>query len=150
MAIALSKEKVQAQHGILSILTFVVLFVVNNIVLHLANMIAPDHVVLGTASISHYWAMYHSMFKLTVACTFLVPLITYYEWYNKTTFSPKQWMLAYLVFNFAVLWVISRFSENLGLGFSSWFVILVFAGVLDMVQGWSMMLLGEKTKKLFA
>jgi hypothetical protein len=32
-----------------------------------ANMIFPNQIVLGTASISHWWAMYHSMFKLTVS-----------------------------------------------------------------------------------
>lgn len=150
MSIALSKEKVQAQHGLMMIYTFLTLFVVNNLFLHLANMLFPAQVVLGTASISHWWAMYHSMFKLTVVCTFLMPLVTYYEWKNKTTFTPKQWMLTYFVVNFVVLWEISRLADNLGLGFSSWLVILVFAGVLDMLQGGAMMLLGEKSKKFLA
>jgi len=147
MAIALSKEKVQAQHGLMMIYSFITLFIVNNLVLHVANMFFPDAIVLGTASISHWWAMYHSMFKLTVICTFIMPLVTFYEWKNKLTFSPKQWMATYLVVNFVALWCISRFADNLGLGFSSWFVILIFAGVLDMVQGVAMMVLGEKSKK---
>lgn len=147
MAIALSKEKVQAQHGVMMILTLITLFIVNNIVLHIANMIFPDHIVLGTASVSHWWAMYHSMFKLSVICTMVMPLVTMYEWKNKVVFTPKQWMGTYLVVNFVALWVISRFADNLGLGFSSWFVILLFAGVLDMVQGMAMMALGEKSKK---
>ena len=150
MAIALSKEKVQAQHGLMMIYTFITLFIVNNLVLHIANMIFPDQIVLGTASISHWWAMYHSMFKLTVITTFVMPLVTLYEWKNKTVFTPKQWMLTYLVVNFAALWEISRFADNLGLGFSSWFVILLFAGVLDMIQGAAMMALGEKSKKFLA
>ena len=147
MAIALSKEKVQAQHGLMMIYSFITLFIVNNLVLHVANMFFPDAIVLGTASISHWWAMYHSMFKLTVICIFIMPLVTFYEWKNKLTFSPKQWMATYLVVNFVALWCISRFADNLGLGFSSWFVILIFAGVLDMVQGVAMMVLGEKSKK---
>ena len=150
MAIALSKEKVQAQHGLMVIYTFITLFVVNNLVLHLANMVFPDAIVLGTSSISHWWAMYHSMFKLTVICTFVMLLVTVYEWKNKVVFTPKQWMGTYLVVNFAALWCISRFADNLGLGFSSWFVILLFAGVLDMVQGMAMMALGEKSKKFLA
>ena len=147
MAIALSKEKVQAHHGLMMIYSFITLFVVNNLVLHIANMIAPDAIVLGTASISHWWAMYHSMFKLTVIGTFIMPLVTLYEWKNKVVFTSKQWMLTYLVVNFVALWCISRFANNLGLGFSSWFVILIFAGVLDMAQGMAMMALGEKSKK---
>lgn len=147
MAIALSKEKVQAQHGLMIIYSFITLFIVNNLVLHVANMLFPDAIVLGTASISHYWAMYHSMFKFTVICVFAMLLVTVYEWKNKVVFTPKQWMLTYLVVNFAALWCISRFADSLGLGFSSWFVILVFAGVLDIVQGMAMMALGEKSKK---
>ena len=147
MAIALSKEKVQAHHGLMMIYSFITLFVVNNLVLHIANMFFPSQIVLGTASISHWWAMYHSMFKLTVICTFIMPLVSFYEWKNKLTFTSKQWMLTYLVVNFVALWCISRFADNLGLGFSSWFVILLFAGVIDMAQGMAMMALGEKSKK---
>ena len=147
MAIALSKEKVQAQHGLMIIYTFITLFIVNNLVLHVANMLFPSQIVLGTASISHWWAMCHSMLRLTLYGTLAMLLVTYYEWKSKTTFTSKQWMLTYLVVNFAALWEISRFANNLGLGFSSWFVILLFAGVLDLVQGMAMMALGEKSKK---
>jgi hypothetical protein len=90
MSIALSKEKVQATHGMMMIFTFLTLFLVNNVVLHLANMFFPDHIVLGTANISHWWAMYHSMFKLTVICTFLMPLVTFYEWKKKVVFTPSS------------------------------------------------------------
>lgn len=147
MAIALSKEKVQAQHGLMVIYSFITLFLVNNLVLHVANVLFPESIVLGTASITHWWAMYHSMFKLTVICIFAMLLVTVCEWKNKVVFSPKQWMGTYLVVNFVALWCISRYADNLGLGFSSWFVILLFAGVLDMVQGMAMMALGEKSKK---
>jgi hypothetical protein len=87
------------------------------------------------------------MLKLTVICTAAMLLVTIYEWKNKVVFTPKQWMATYLVVNFAALWCISRYANNLGLGFSSWFVILLFAGALDMVQGMAMMALGEKSKK---
>lgn len=150
MVIALSREKVQAQHGLMIICSFITLFLVNNLVLHLANMLFPNQIVLGTASISHWWAMYHSMFKLTVINTFVMLLVTYYEWKKKTVFTPKQWMASYLVVNFVALWCISRFADNLGLGFSAWGVILLFAAVLDLVQGVAMMALGAKSKKFLA
>lgn len=150
MAIALSRTKVQAQHGLMIIFTFLTLFVVNNLVLHLGNMFFPTHLVLGTASISHWWAMYHSMFKLTVINTLFMPLVTYYEWKQNITFTPKQWMLTYFLVNFVALWCIGRFADNLGLGFSSWVVVLLFAGVLDLIQGVAMMALGEKSKKFLS
>lgn len=150
MAISLSKEKVQAQHGLMIIYSFITLFLVNNLVLHLTNMLFPNQIVLGTASISHWWAMYHSMFKLTVINIFVMLLVTHYEWKQKITFTPKQWMLTYLAVNFIALWCIGRFADNLGLGFSAWWVILLFATVLDLVQGAAMMALGEKSKKFLA
>lgn len=150
MSIALSKEKVQAQHALMMIYSFITLFLVNNLVLHLANLLFPTTIVLGTDSISHWWAMYHSMFKLTVINTFVMLLVTYYEWKKKTVFTPKQWMASYLVVNFVALWCIGRFADNLGLGFSAWWVILLFATVLDLVQGAAMMALGEKSKKFLA
>lgn len=150
MALALSREKVQAQHGLMMIYSFITLFLVNNLVLHVANLLFPTAIVLGTASISHWWAMYHSMFKLTVINTFVMPLVTFYEWKKGTTFTPTQWMASYLVVNFVSLWCIGRFADNLGLGFTSWLVILLLAGVLDIVQGVAMMSLGAKSKKFLA
>ena len=147
MAIALSKEKIQALTGLHLIYSFLTLFAVNFVVLHLVNMLFPTHVVLGTYSISHWWAMCHSMLRLTLYGTLAMLLVTFYEWKNKVTFTSKQWMATYLVVNFAALWEISRFADNLGLGFSSWFVILLFAGVLDMAQGMAIIYLGEKSKK---
>jgi hypothetical protein len=147
MSIALSKEKVQAQHSIMVIYSFITLFFVNGLVLYLANMLFPNSIVLGTASIAMIWAVYYSTLNLTLISILVMLLVTIYEWKNKIVFTTKQWISTYLVVNFVALWVISRFAENIGLGFSSWFVILLFAGVLDMVQGVAMMALGEKSKK---
>ncbi len=144
MAIALSKEKIQAKTGIHLICSFSTLFLVNYLVLHLANMFAPMNVVLGTSSISHWWAMYHSVLAFTLIGTAVMPLVSYYEWKNKVTLKPKDWMLLYLVVNFVALWAISRFAENLGLGISSWVVVLVLAAIFDLVQGMAMMALGKK------
>ena len=146
MAIALSKEKVQAMHGLNMIYSFLTLMVTNVVVLAVANALAPNHVVLGTYAISYWWAIYHSMFKLSVISTFVMPLVTLYEWKNKTTFTPKQWMMTYFVVNVVVLWEITRFADNLGLGVSSWVVLLILAFVFNFAQGMAMMALGKKLK----
>lgn len=146
MAIALSKEKVQAQHGLMIIYSFIALMLTNVVVLIIVNALFPHNVVLGTYSLSYWWAICHSMLRLTLIGVFAMLLVTVYEWKNKTVFTPKQWMLAYFVVNFVALWCISRFADNLGLGFSSWFVIFLFAGVLDMAQGMTMMKLGKMIK----
>ena len=146
MAIALSKEKVQAQHGLMMIYSFIALFVTNVLVLMLANALFPQAIVLGTYSISYMWAIYHSMFKLTVVDVFVMPLVTYYEWKKGVTFTPQQWMITYFLVDFVVLYGVTRFSESLGLGVSSWIVLALFAFVLDMVQGIVMMQMGKLIK----
>lgn len=147
MSIALSKEKVQAQHGIMVIYSFITLFIVNSLLLYIGSMLFPQAIVLGTASISTAWAIYHSMLELTLISIVVMLLVTVCEWKNKIVFTPKQWMGTYLVVNFISLWGISRFADNFGLGFSSWLVILLSAVVLDIFQGMSMMALGEKSKQ---
>lgn len=146
MAIALSKEKVQAQHGLMMIYSFIALMLTNVIVLMVMNAIFPSKVVLGTYSISYWWAIYHSMFKLSVVSVFVMPLITFYEWKNKVIFTPKQWMMTYFVVNFLVIWEITRFADHLGFGVSSWSVVLGLAFVFDMVQGVVMMSIGKLIK----
>jgi hypothetical protein len=147
MAIALSKEKVQALTGLNIVYTFLIMMVVNTIVVMVANALAPAHVVLGTYSISYWWAIYHSMLELSLATTLAMPLISLYEWKNKTTFSPKQWMMTYFVINLIVVWGITRYAENLGLGVSSWVTLVVLAFVFNFVQGMTMMKAGKYLPK---
>ncbi len=146
MAIALSKEKVQAQHGLMMFYTFLALMATNVLVLMVANALFPQHVVLGTYSISYGWALYHSMFKLTVINVFVMPFVTYYEWKKGVIFTPMQWMTTYFVVNTVALWEITRFAENLGFGVSSWLVVVLLAAGLDWIQGMVMMALGKAIK----
>jgi len=148
MSIALSKEKVQAYQGINFLFTFFIMFVVNIVVLMLANLVAPNHVVLGTYSITPWWATYHSMFKLSVITTMFMPLVTYYEWKFKIVFSPKQWLMTYFVVNLVVIWEITRFAENLGFGVSSFLVVVILAGIFNLVQGFAMMYSGKYMLKV--
>ncbi len=146
MAIALSKEKVQAQNGLMMVLSFVALMITNVVVIIVASALFPSAIVLGTFSISYWWAVLNSMFKLAVVDTFVIPLVTYYEWQSKTVFTPKQWMITYFLVNFVALYGITRFAENLGLGVSAWYVVVLLAVALDLVQGWVMMAMGKMIK----
>lgn len=148
MSIALSKEKVQAFQGINFILTFVIMMIVNVVVLLLANLVAPNHVVLGTYSITPWWATYHSMFKLSVVTTLFMPLVTFYEWKYKTIFSPKQWLMTYFVVNLVMIWEITRFAQNLGFGVSSFLVVVILAAVFNFAQGMAMMFSGKYMLKV--
>lgn len=146
MAIALSKEKVQAQHGLMMIYSFIALFVTNALILLLGNYFAPQSLVLGSGSVPFWWALYHVTLELTLISVFVMPLVTFYEWKKKVVFTPLQWMATYLFVNFIVLWKVSRYAEHLGFGVSSVWVLLVFSAVLDWVQGMVMMGIGKAIK----
>ncbi len=141
-----SKEAIQAKTGVHLIYSFATMLAVNTLVLMIANNFFPTHIVLGTNSISYWWAMHHSMVKLAMIGTFVMPLVAYYEWKRGKIFSPKEWMMTYMVVNTVALWGISRFATNLGLGISAWWVVLILAAVFNWAQGIAMMTLGKYLK----
>lgn len=138
-----NRTEIQAKNGMMLLFSYLTLFVVNLIVIYLASMIAPSHIVLGTYSLTPLWALCLSVSKLTLLGIFVMPLVAYYEYKNKKTLRPQDWMFLYFVVNFVSLWGVSRFSHIYGLGLSSWLVTLVIAIVLDAVQGVAMMNLNK-------
>lgn len=119
---------------------YFVMFAINAIVIALANMFFPNAVVLGTGTINYHWAIIHSMGTLAFVSILAVPIIEWYAEINRLELSSKTWMLYYLVVNFLALWIIGRFSGELGLGLSSWRVVLILAAVLDFAQGLGVMM----------
>lgn len=139
----LSKETIQGQHSVAALLTFVAMMVTNVAVILAANALFPNQIVLGSLSVPFWWAVYHSMFKLSVVTLLALFGVTIYEWKAKTIFTPSQWMSLYLAVNTIVLWCITRSAEQMGLGVSAWWVLLILAGVFDFLQGMVMMFLGK-------
>lgn len=146
MAIALSKEKVQAQTGLTLIYSYLTLFVVNALVIFLANKLFPLSVVLGTFALSPLWALYLAVVELTIVGTMVIPLVYYHEWKRGKVYSPKEWMLAYFVVNTVTIWGIARFADKVGFGISAWYVAILLGVALDWAQGMGMMLLGKLNK----
>ena len=132
--------------GIMLPITFAVLFVVSVAVVYVASMLFPNQVVLGTLYITPLWALIYSMTFLTLLNTFLLPVVREYEKYRGRMFQAKDWMVVYFATNFVGVWLITRFAEQIGVGVSSWVVVLFLAAVLDAAQGVSMMFL-EKVRK---
>jgi hypothetical protein len=143
----MAAEKFPQVSGMTVVISTVILYFVNAIILVLAQMFFPQHIVLGTHALPYYWAVFMSMGKLTLLTTFVMPFVSKYELMRKKIFSPMEWMALYFVVNFVGLWMISRFSEQFGLGFTSWTVVLVLAAVLDFAQGMAMMAYGSMMKK---
>jgi hypothetical protein len=133
--------------GMTVVVSTAIVFVVNAIVLYLAQMFFPKNIVLGTHSLSYFWALYMSMGKLALLTAFIMPFVGKYENMRNKIFSPMEWMALYFVVNFVGIWTISRFSEQFGLGVTSWVVVLALAVVLDVAQGIAMTVYGNTLKK---
>ncbi len=128
-------------------ITFFLIWLVNALVIALANVVFPNNIVLGTMSLSYYMALLLSSGVLAWVATLVLPLFTEIEMRKQMVLTPQHWMLGYLIINVVSLWVLARFAEAIGLGISSWVYVLGMAAVLDFVQGMVMMAYGEAQKK---
>lgn len=127
------------------VISYLTLFLVNSLVIFLANIFFPEQVVLGTAHISKFLAIVYSMAVLAFIDTYAIILVKNFEEKKGRVLTKKKW-LAYLLVNFVGLWLIARLAELFGLGISSWWVVLMIAIALDIVQGISVIQI-EKLKK---
>lgn len=124
--------------GIALFTEYLVVLLANLIVLTIVNMLFPSQVVLGTFSMNTAWAAFHSMLVLSLIVTFALPFVHLWENERGKISSTKEMMMIYFVVNFVGLWLISRASDQFGMGLSSIFVVLLLALVLNVVQGLAM------------
>lgn len=117
------------------IVMFVVLFVVNSIVVYIANLLFPSNVVLGNHMIDMWSALFMSMLVLTVINVGAIPVIEMVGHGMRWTPSNRDWMVLFFFINAVALWILGRMAEMIGIGFSSWFVVVLLAAVLDVIQG---------------
>lgn len=135
-----TKEKCQCPNtGLKLVYSYFVFLIINGLVLWLANILFPAKIVLGTWSISKFWAIVHSMGILALIEVFAIPLVREFEIKKKKTFSIKERMIAYLLINTLGIWLIARGAEQFGMGISSWIVAVILALVLSLLQGAVMM-----------
>lgn len=143
-----SSEERFANHGMMLVISYAVLFLVNAIVIYFANRFFPNQVVLGTISITAGWALLHSAGKLALIDTLAIPFVTEIERRRQQEFSAKEWSISYFIINFVGIWLISRFSDQFGMGISAWYVALMLAAVIDFLQGLAMMQLGRINERV--
>lgn len=141
-----SKEEIQAKTGLTLVYSFLTLFVVNALVIYLANWFFPTQIGLGTYALTSFWALLLSVCKLTLIATTIIPLIYYHEWQRGKMYTPKEWMLVYFVVDTLAIYGITRFASVLGLGIAHWYLALLLGAVLDWAQGMGLMALGKLNK----
>jgi predicted outer membrane lipoprotein len=139
------KDKQSNNTGLTLVITYFVLYIVNSLVILLANTLFPENVVLGTACLSLSWAIVHSMGTLAIVNTFAIPLVREYEKRAGRMLPKGQLMLVYFILNTVSVWVIARFAEQFGLGISSWIFAVLLAIVFTITQSIAMSWL-EKAK----
>lgn len=120
------------------------MFAVNALVVYFASKFFPSNVVLGTFYISQGWSLVHSMGTLALFNILAIPVIEYYQEKRGKKISDKEWMIKFFLLNFAGVWLLARFSNQLGFGITSWRVALSLALVLDFLQGFVMKLIYTK------
>lgn len=145
-SVSVNSATTSANPGLMMVTSYFVLFAVNALVIYLANMYFPQYVVLGTFNINLGWSIFHSMGTLALVNVFVIPFIREIERWKGRMLTSMEWMIKYFMVNFIGVWVITRFSEQFGLGVSSWFVVFILAIVLDLVQGVAMMQIGKVQK----
>lgn len=137
----MAKKMSRFEHNpsMLVALTYVVLLLCNVVVLYFAQMWFPQHIVLGTITMTATWALWMSMGKLALIGILTMPFLAEWEHRRSKLLTPAEWMISYLIINFVGLWGITRFSQIYGLGVTSWMVVASLALVINAVQGAAMM-----------
>lgn len=125
--------------GIVMVISFLVLWLVNAVVIYLINAVWGEALVLGTLHLGKTAALLMSSGALALINTFTIPFVNEYESRRGRPMTSSDWMVAYFVINFVGVWLVSRMAVQLGLGISAWWVAAVVAVVLDVVQGIVMM-----------
>jgi hypothetical protein len=110
-------------------------FVVNTVTVAAASQVLKDQVVLGTHMISPLMGLLQSMTVFTLLTIGAMPVIELISGMFKMKLQSMHWMAIYLVVNAAALWVTVRFAEMLGVGISSWMIVVLLAAIMDYLQG---------------
>jgi hypothetical protein len=114
---------------------FFLTFIINSIVIYLANMFFPTMVVLGNARYTAFSALLISMFAVALVSTLAVPVVEGLVASARVKLGMMHWSVIYLLLNSAILWVVARYAEMFGLGIASWGVVVLLAFILTALQG---------------
>jgi hypothetical protein len=107
----------------------------NSVILLLFNELFSGMLVLGTHLISPLMAAVYAGGIISLLGVSATPVIEQLAMKNRWSLSALHWMALYLVVNTAIIWLVGRFAEVVGLGISAWWVALVLGLVFDIAQG---------------
>jgi hypothetical protein len=117
------------------VLATVVFWLGNSVLLLLANELFPGLIVLGTHLISPLMAAVYAGGVISLVGVSATPIIESVAMKRHIRLTEMHWMTLYFLLNTAIIWLVSRFSELVGMGISVWWVALVMGLVFDVIQG---------------
>lgn len=107
------------------------MWLVNGVLLLIANWLMPNDFVLGTWRRDVLGSAVVAGALWTIITLLVEPFMEVLKFKPK---NPMHSMMIYLVVNFVALWVTARMAPLTGFGVSGWLWILVLAFVANMVQ----------------
>ncbi|HKB88643.1 MAG TPA: hypothetical protein VKC53_03250 [Patescibacteria group bacterium] len=110
---------------------FIAMWLVNMVLLVLANMYWPRNFVLGSMTVSKWTAVVGVALLWNAALWATQPVA---DKLKVKLNSPMKMMLAYLAANFVALWVLARLGPGVGFGVSSSVLVFGLAFVANFVQ----------------
>lgn len=133
------ETSLEAGQGVRLTSIFTAWWIVNGVVLFLANRFFGSQVVLGSRSISKLGAIIVSMGVLAWIDFLAMFLVKDWEAKENRELVRGEWAMLYWAVNFWGVWLLGRGAEYFGMGISSWLVAAIMGLVLTLVQGWTML-----------
>ncbi|MGD9129139.1 MAG: hypothetical protein PVJ09_01460 [Candidatus Woesebacteria bacterium] len=113
---------------------FGLFLLVHSVIIYVASMWFKEAVILGTHVFSPIAALVNSMITFTLIVVAATPVIEFISEQLKIKLTCLHWSVLHFFINAGALWLVARFAEQLGMGISSWKVVVVLALVFDLAQ----------------
>ncbi|OGM63493.1 hypothetical protein A3A52_05115 [Candidatus Woesebacteria bacterium RIFCSPLOWO2_01_FULL_39_14] len=110
---------------------FLGFWLINSAILYLANLFLPNAVSIGNSIFAPYQAIVFSGFIWNLVLWHTEAFLKDLEYPYK---ENVPMMLAYLVMNFATVWLIARFAFITGVGIASYLYVAGIAVIANFVQ----------------
>jgi len=113
-----------------NLLPFILFWLLDSLILYLAVLIYPKHLVLGSKMFTIWAAAFIAGFTWTLIVWLLKPLILVF-----TKIKGKLSLFAfYLVLNFVALWITARLGPVVGFGTTRFVWLIPIAVAADIIQ----------------
>lgn len=119
---------------------FLVMYLVNGLLIWLANTLYPNNFVLGSASNSTWGAILLVGFLWTLLILLIQPILNKFK---VNLAKGVQMFGVYLAANFVILWVIARLGPVFGFGVSNFVWVFGLAITANVIQVGVWMLLSK-------